>query len=207
MPHNTLNSSRGVISEIDLLSVSEEEFVKELADENVCGAHRIKIRKGRQLILTKHVILTVKSPNLPKSIKAGYLNCSVRPYLQNPMHCFQCQHFGHGKTSCRGSLTCALCCIVGHGSEGCSAAPLCINCKGKHPAFSRSCPKWQTEKQIQVTQKIPLAEARRLVLSNQPRPNKSYTSATKSFRSVSTQTTITAQEKELAITEDSRNEN
>ncbi|XP_035216654.1 uncharacterized protein LOC118190073 [Stegodyphus dumicola] len=167
-PHITLNSSRGVVYHIDL--VSEEEFVKELADQNVCGARRIKIRKDGQFIPTKHVILTLKSPNLTKNIKAGYLNSSVRPYIPNPMRCFQCQRFGHGKTSCRGSLTCARCSIVGHASEGCSAAPLCINCKGEHPAFSRSCPKWQIEKQIQnikVIQKISFAQAKRLVLSNQ----------------------------------------
>ncbi|KFM76586.1 hypothetical protein X975_04380, partial [Stegodyphus mimosarum] len=51
--HNTLNFSRGVISEIDLLSVSEEEIVSELSDQNVCAARQIKMRKDDQFINTK----------------------------------------------------------------------------------------------------------------------------------------------------------
>ncbi|KFM68084.1 hypothetical protein X975_11200, partial [Stegodyphus mimosarum] len=124
--HKTLNFSRGLISEIDLLSVSEEEFVSELANQNICAARRIKMRKEGQLIGTKHVILTFKSPDLPKNIKAGYLNCPVRPYIPNPMRCFQCQCFGHSKISCRGKLTSARCAMVGHDSDTCTAASLCI---------------------------------------------------------------------------------
>ncbi|XP_035219506.1 neogenin-like, partial [Stegodyphus dumicola] len=123
--HKTLNYSRGVISEVDLLSVPEEEFVSELADQKVCAAKRIKMLKEGQLIDTKHVILTFKSPDLPKNIKAGYLNCPVRPYIPNPMRCFQCQRFGHSKMSCRGTLTCARCSSVGHDSDNCTAAALC----------------------------------------------------------------------------------
>ncbi|KFM69911.1 hypothetical protein X975_16878, partial [Stegodyphus mimosarum] len=90
------------------------------------------------------------------------------------MRCFQCQRFGHTKNSCRGKLTCARCSLVGHESENCSAAPLCINCKGEHTAFSRSCPKWKLEKEVQATKvnnNISYAEARRLVQTNKIRPN------------------------------------
>ncbi|KFM68611.1 hypothetical protein X975_00216, partial [Stegodyphus mimosarum] len=56
--HKTLNSSRGVIPEVDLLTVSNEEFIEELAEQNVCDARRIKIKRDGQLIDTKHVVLT-----------------------------------------------------------------------------------------------------------------------------------------------------
>ncbi|KFM68503.1 hypothetical protein X975_09519, partial [Stegodyphus mimosarum] len=109
------------------------------------------MRREGQLIDTKHVILTFKSPDLPKNIKAGYLNCPVCPYIPNPMRCFQCQRFGHSKISCHSKLACARCAMVGHDSDTCTAASLCVNCKGEHPAFSRSCPKWKLEKEIQTT--------------------------------------------------------
>ncbi|KFM63744.1 hypothetical protein X975_11598, partial [Stegodyphus mimosarum] len=57
--HKTLNYSRGVISEVDLLSVSEEEFVSKLADQNVCAARRIKMRKEGQFQLRRHVVRKV----------------------------------------------------------------------------------------------------------------------------------------------------
>ncbi|KFM67744.1 hypothetical protein X975_21863, partial [Stegodyphus mimosarum] len=104
------------------------------------------------------------------NIKAGYLNCPVRPYIPNPMRCFQCQRFGHSKMSCRGSITCARCSQIGHDCENCTAAPLFVNCKGEHPAFSRLCPKWKSGKEVQTTKvkrNISYAEARRLVQSTQ----------------------------------------
>ncbi|XP_035224086.1 uncharacterized protein LOC118196737, partial [Stegodyphus dumicola] len=112
------------------------------------------------------------------------------------MRCFQCQRFGHSKTSCRGSLTCARCSSVGHDTENCTAAALCVNCKGDHPGFSRSCPKWKTEKEVQTTKvnrNISYAEARRLVQSTHLQPNRSYASAVKATRTVATQTLINAQ--------------
>ncbi|KFM68907.1 hypothetical protein X975_14816, partial [Stegodyphus mimosarum] len=83
-PHNTLNFSRGVISEQDLIDVSTEDIVTELKDQNVRSAKRIRIGREGQFINTKHIILTFNSPDLPSSIKAGYLHCRVRPYVPNP---------------------------------------------------------------------------------------------------------------------------
>ncbi|KFM73191.1 putative RNA-directed DNA polymerase from transposon X-element, partial [Stegodyphus mimosarum] len=194
--HKTLNSSRSVISEVDLLTVSNEKFIEELAEQNVCNARRIKIKRDGQLIDTKHVVLTFNTPQLPNHIKAGYLHCPVRPYVPNPMRCFQCQWFGHSKDVCRGTPTSARCSSVDHNSEGCNAEPLCVNCKGSHPSFSRSCPKWKSEKEIQrATKKISYTEAKRLLESTQPRPNLSFADATKSVRSIAIQTSLTTQTK------------
>ncbi|GBO44536.1 hypothetical protein AVEN_43322-1 [Araneus ventricosus] len=72
--HETLNVSRGVLSNPDFIHVTEAEFVEELRDQNVCAARRINIRRDGRLIPTQHVVLTFQTPVLPKSIKAG--NCS-----------------------------------------------------------------------------------------------------------------------------------
>ncbi|GFX07137.1 CCHC-type domain-containing protein [Trichonephila clavipes] len=78
----------------------------------------------------------------------AYIRCLVRPYIPNPLRCFQCQRFGHSKTVCRGQPTCSRCAEVGHDSADCKAKERCVNCKGDHSSFSRSCPTWLLEKEI-----------------------------------------------------------
>ncbi|GFV09664.1 putative RNA-directed DNA polymerase from transposon BS [Trichonephila clavipes] len=106
--HRSLISCRGVISETDLLCASEAEILG-LSDQGVTEVRRIKIKKETSLFPTKHLILTFNSPKLPSNIKAGYLNCKLRPYIPNPLRCFKCQRFGHSQNSCRGQLTCSRC--------------------------------------------------------------------------------------------------
>ncbi|GFX38433.1 RNA-directed DNA polymerase from mobile element jockey [Trichonephila clavipes] len=179
-PHKSLNSCRGVISEPDLLSSSEAEILEGLSDQGVTQVRRISIKKDSSLFPTKNLILTFNSPKLPSNIKAGYLNCKVRPYIPNPLHCFKCQRFGHSQTSCRGQLTCSRCASVGHASTDCSLEPKCINCLQPHPSDSKLCPKWKIEKQIQeikTTQNISYPEARKLIVPQLPQ---TYAQATRS---------------------------
>ncbi|GFU46458.1 uncharacterized protein TNCV_2294431 [Trichonephila clavipes] len=181
VPHNTLNYSRGVISAADLLNVSTEEIKENMVDQKVCEVRRITIRRDGQVLNTKHLILTFSTPELPQSVKAAYLHCPVRPYIPNPLRCFQCQRFGHSKTVCRGQPTCSRCAEVGHDSADCKAKERCVNCKGDHSSFSRSCPTWILEKEItavKIKNKLFYPEARRVVSSRTPVSGKSYASAT-----------------------------
>lgn len=91
-PHATLNTSRGVISEIDLVNCTEEERKTELSEQGILNVKRITIKKDNNIIPTKHLILTFNSSVLPKNVTTGYLNCSVRPYIPNPLRCFKCQN-------------------------------------------------------------------------------------------------------------------
>lgn len=141
--HRSLNTVRGVISEIDFVHLTEKEMLEGLADQDVIDVHRIKIRKDNKEIDTKHLILTFNSNTLPESIEVGYLKIDVRPYIPNPRRCFNCQRFGHGSQSCRGRKTCAKCASKEHVSENCDAAPHCANCEGEHAAYSRACPSWK----------------------------------------------------------------
>ena len=194
--HKTLNSCRGVISETDLQYISDEEILENLKDQNVTNVQRIVISKENKKINTKHLILTFASTNLPKTIKAGYLQCSVRPYIPNPLRCFKCQRFGHSKTSCRGTLTCSRCSAVGHESVDCNEPYHCVNCKGDHPSYSRTCEKWKFEKEIQTVrtkQGISYPEARKIVESRTPIAGISYAAIAsktnqKSYKSIATQT-------------------
>ena len=194
--HRTLNSSKGVISEPDLIYVPESEILENLKDQGVTAVHRISITKNNNKIPTQHIILTISTPKLPKSIKAGYLECSIRPYIPNPLRCFNCQRFGHSKTSCRGKLTCGRCSSEGHDSSNCNDAFCCVNCKKDHPSYSRDCEKWKKEKEVQALrskQNISYIEARKIIDSRTPTVGLSYAAATskpkeKIYKSIGIQT-------------------
>lgn len=176
-PHISLNSSKGVISCGELLNETVEDIMKELNSQGVTHVRRIFIRRNGQLLGTKHLILTFRSPKIPDSIKAGYINLTVKPYFPNPLRCFQCQRFGHSKISCRGTLTCARCAEKGHDSSKCLAMEKCVNCSEPHSSFSRSCSSWQFEKEViaeKVTKNISYAEAKRQVKARLPSPATSY---------------------------------
>ncbi|GFV77678.1 uncharacterized protein TNCV_1574271 [Trichonephila clavipes] len=166
--HRSLNSCRGVISETDLLCASEAEILEGISDQGVTQVRRIKIKKKEtSLFPTKYLILTFNSPKLPSNIKAGYLNCKLRPYIPNPLRCFKCQRFGHSRNSCRGQLTCSRCASVGYSSTDCTLESKCINCSQLHTTDSKLCPKWKTEKQIQeikTNKNISYFEARKLIV-------------------------------------------
>ncbi|GFU72028.1 putative RNA-directed DNA polymerase from transposon BS [Trichonephila clavipes] len=187
--HRSFNSCHGVISETDLLCASEAEILEGLSDQGVTQVRRIKIKKETSLFPTKHLILTFNSPKLPSNIKAGYLNCKLRPYIPNPLRCFKCQRFGHSQNSCHGQLTCSRCASVGHSSTDCTLEPKCINCSQIHTADSKLCPKWKTEKQIQeikTTKNISYFEARKLIV---PQLTQTYAQVTKPLNiSTTTQT-------------------
>ncbi|GFY00062.1 putative RNA-directed DNA polymerase from transposon BS [Trichonephila clavipes] len=76
IPHKSLNTSRGVISEPDLLTTPEAEILDGFSDQGVIQVRRITIKKDTAVIPTKHIILTFSSPSIPHTIKAGYLNCA-----------------------------------------------------------------------------------------------------------------------------------
>ncbi|GBN82714.1 hypothetical protein AVEN_250899-1 [Araneus ventricosus] len=104
-PHKSLNQSRGVISESEFQSDTEEEILECLKNQNVTSMKRICIKRENQIIPTKHLILTFTVPVIPKSVLIAYINCPVKPYIPNPLRCFKCQKFGHSMTVCRGKET------------------------------------------------------------------------------------------------------
>ncbi|XP_067137233.1 uncharacterized protein [Centruroides vittatus] len=192
-PHASLNSSRGVISEIDLMSEDESDIQIGLADECVTAVRRISIRRDSKLILTKHLLLTFGKPTLSSFVTAGYLRCAVHPYIPNPLRCFKCQRFGHSQTYCRGESLCAQCETEGHNSTGCKSTPHCVNCKDAHPSYSRKCHAWQREKEIQrvkTVKNISYPEGRRMVTPSAPMQQKTFAAMLKSTKTCGVQTDI-----------------
>ncbi|GFT10091.1 uncharacterized protein TNCV_1115321 [Trichonephila clavipes] len=165
----------------------EKHCLEGFSNQGVIQVRRTTIKKDTNVIPTKHLIITFSSPTLPQTIKVGYLNCKIRPYIPNLLRCFKCQRFGHSQTSCRGQFTCSRCASVGHASTDCILELKCINCSQAHSANSKLCSKWRTEKGIQViktNKNISYPEARKLII-----PQKSQTYA--QFAKTSTATTTT----------------
>ncbi|XP_055940895.1 uncharacterized protein LOC129971935 [Argiope bruennichi] len=182
--HKTLNFSRAVVSEQSLVQHSDTELVEELRSQGVCAARRIHVRRDGRLIPTKHVVLTFETPVLPKFIRAGYLRCNIRPYIPNPLRCYQCQRYGHSRQSCRGKMVCGKCSSLDHETNTCDSEILkCPNCACAHAASSKFCPKWQMEKEIlaiKIKNNITFKEARQIVNDRMPKSGVSYSSLLKS---------------------------
>ncbi|GFV06948.1 CCHC-type domain-containing protein [Trichonephila clavipes] len=181
-PATFTNVSPFLIEKAITGAIGEVKSIRKHEGPKVCDVRRITIRRDGQVLNTKHLILTFSTPDLPQTVKMAYIRCPVRPYIPNPLRCFQCQRYGHSKNVCRGQPTCPRCGESGHDSADCKKKEQCLNCKGEHPAYSRSCPTWITEKEItavKIKENISYPEARRVVLARTPVSGKSYASATR----------------------------
>jgi len=140
--------------------------LKELQPQGVKDIFNITVKDdsgGRRN--TNTFIVTFKTPVVPKYIIVGYIRVPVAVYIPNPLRCFKCQKFGHGKNACRERETCATCGQIGHTSNDCTSELKCPNCSGDHSAFSKNCPKWLFEKRVQqlkAEKNISFIEARGL---------------------------------------------
>ncbi|XP_023232335.1 uncharacterized protein LOC111632191 [Centruroides sculpturatus] len=89
--------------------------------------------------------------------------------------------------------------MEGHQSTECTTTLCYVNCKDAHPAYSRKCLAWQTEKEIQrvkTVNNLPYPEARRMVTSSAPLKQKTFAAALKSTKTCVVQTDISVSPKE-----------
>jgi hypothetical protein len=165
--YDRMNTKKGVIRCPAFKGISEKEIVEDLTSEGVVAAKKLFYKRDGLALESATVILTFDSSVLPKEIKAGYLNIKVEAYIPNPLRCFQCNRFGHPKDRCKRKACCARCGSLEHTSDKeCNKQPHCVNCEGGHSSFSKDCPKWKEEKEIQrirTTQNISFHQARQQV--------------------------------------------
>jgi len=97
-PHCTLNTCKGVIRCRALIDCPKDEILEELKSQGVTDIYNIltKDDSGNRRN-TNTFIITFHSASIPKHIKIGYLRIPVELYIPNPLRCFNCQKFGHGK--------------------------------------------------------------------------------------------------------------
>lgn len=147
--HPILNKRRCVISCREILNTTEDELLKELADEKVIAVKRITRKQDGKIVNTPTIILTLNGTRVPEHIKVGPLRIRTRTYIPDPMLCYRCYEYGHTRTKCKAKSDKCRNCSVAHDLEGeCTAAPFCQNCKQDHSPASRQCPTYQREKEI-----------------------------------------------------------
>lgn len=173
-PHRTLNTCKGVVRSYESMTCTEDELLDWLKPQGVVAVKQVMSRRTSTPKPTPVLFLTFNKQTLPKAVSVGFEYCRVDPFIPNPLRCFKCQGFGHHSEACKKAAVCASCGSPDHThtrDTPCQNQAACINCKGNHPAFSRECPVWQKEKEVQTvrtTKGLSYPEARRLVFLSPP---------------------------------------
>lgn len=175
-PHKMKNLSKGIINCYDLRDVADEEIVDGLSEFGVTDARRMMVRREGRLCPTNNIVLTFNRPDLPADVAVGYLRVKVRPFIPNPMRCYQCQRFGHTKPYCKNPPVCGVCASTEHLADACEGhAPRCANCgptQSPHASFDRTCPVYIREKEIltiKCSRKVSFREAREIYSATHPK--------------------------------------
>jgi hypothetical protein len=126
-PHRTLNTGRGIIRyrDEDLDNISDEEIGEELAPQGVIHVKRFISKRNGQTVKLNTFLITFNFHTILSSIRMGLYNVKVSPYVQNPIRCFKCQKFGHGKGQCNGKLKCFKYSEEDHKGFDCNNYPKC----------------------------------------------------------------------------------
>ena len=172
--HRSLNYAKGVVRFKQAAEgLTNEELARYLnmswrnnESPQVKETSRVIITKGGRKVQTGTFFLTFDAPTLPKYIFLGFERFDVTPYIPLLRRCFKCQQFGHGARTCRATENvCPLCSGTGHKQDDCpnKESVKCPNCDGAHPATSKECPVFITEKralEIQTETRCTLPAAR-----------------------------------------------
>jgi len=158
----------GVLSpialDVDLDSLKEHATFSPNA--TLHSVERLKRKINNKLEESLSIKLTFKSTVLPESCKIfGYLS-KIRPYVPQPIQCYNCQRYNHTAGSCKTLARCLLC-AGKHKKEECTAVHLhCANCKEAHAANSKECKFMKQAREVEtvkVQKKLPYSEARNFV--------------------------------------------
>ena len=81
--------------------MTETEIKKELQEQDLVEVHKVTVEKDTEKVPTNTLFLTFNTPDLPKEIIVGYLKVTIALFVPNPMHCINCNKFGHTSQCCK----------------------------------------------------------------------------------------------------------
>jgi len=165
-PHRSLNSCRGVIRCRDFKDCADDEVLDALRSQGVTSVKHIMIKKGDKSEPSNTFILTFSAPTPPKFVKAAYLRIPVDVFVPNPLRCYKCQKFGHGRDACKRPAACAKCGGGDHVDTECHEDPHCVNCGSDHTCYSKECPEWTKQREISKVKherQVTFSEAKNIV--------------------------------------------
>lgn len=173
----------------DLLNCPLEELKEELREQGVVEIVRVTAIKNDIKVETGLHILTFAKATLPLKVTAAMHSLDVRRYIPNPLQCYRCYQFAHPATRCTADPKCGRCGAAKH-DDSCNAAPMCLNCKGSHPAYFKKCPAYIKEAKIttlQATENLTYREAKgRLYSANTNQETNSYAKVTATGQNTAT---------------------
>lgn len=150
-PHPSLNGCKCAISCEAIRNKRAEDIIALMGDQGVTG---VQFRGNTQ-------ILTLNTPEPPKTIRVGALVVPTRKFVPHVKICGRCFYLGHPASACRNNPACQTC--GGFHGERCSGVPRCRYCSGKHLPTFTGCSFYRQERAINVIiadQKVSGAEAR-----------------------------------------------
>jgi hypothetical protein len=164
-PHRSLNTSKGIIRSRDMRDCTDDEVPDALRPAGVNHVKHVMTQRNGVSQPTNTFILTFKKLAPPKVVKTAYLSLPVEAFIPNPFRCFNYQRFGHGRSTCNHKAICARCGKPDQADDSCIAEPVCTNCAGPHPSYSKECPEWikqRTVMQIKTERKISFSDAKQI---------------------------------------------
>lgn len=113
-----------------------------------------KIQNGDEIKYdpTTSIMVSFKGQKLPTHVSICKVLCSVEPYVQRVVQCFNCLRYGHVSKQCKSKLRCNRC-GENHKSDSCQVfKPIeCLFCKGAHVATDHKlCPEYKKQKSIKT---------------------------------------------------------
>ena len=137
-PSDRLRTTDAFAFAPSLVGVPQDELLAELSSQGVVGAYRLRPRNGKP---NPGIRLTFSGASFPASIRAGFEDINLRPWLRNPLLCRHCSKYGHTAKHCRTQGARCLRCSQDHSTDDCeSTDKRCPHCGGGHAAWERSCP-------------------------------------------------------------------
>ena len=105
-----------------------EDYLTKLC--NIASAERLKNREG----YSTRTILCTFSGTVPEYVDLGHFGkYRTRPYVPEPMRCYDCQRFDHHKLQCQQGPKCAVC-------SGRHETSICINKHKNGQETKAKCP-------------------------------------------------------------------
>ncbi|XP_058839348.1 uncharacterized protein LOC131694853 [Topomyia yanbarensis] len=162
--HPTLNYSRCIVNCPEVIQMSQEDLLTELAPQGVTHVRRFTRMVDKIRVNTSTMVLTIAGTTWPQHIYFGALRVPTRAYYPSPMLCFGCLEYGHTKARCKGAPRCQKCSEEGHSAEDCTKNEHCFHCKEGHKPTDRNCPLYRKENEIvkiKVEQGLSYPEAKK----------------------------------------------
>lgn len=162
-----MNRTKVSIRSEDLVHTNNDELTEDLIDQNpglvISAEIQTKWDQKDKRINTPFatVILEGKFSEIELAkikLNLNFQKLSVKLFYPEPRRCKICwsyEHFSSKKNPCKQTRKCGNCGINFHLKtdgpkilEKCGNAPKCLNCGKDHPAWSKDCNKYHTEKKI-----------------------------------------------------------